>query len=109
MAYEALQAVIGTAVIDRAFCQALLHGPRRRVVKDFHLSLEEMDALLAIRAGTLEQLARQLDEWIMQQQNQIEPPALILPARTRARRAKSDAFKEPARSRKHMLIPAPTS
>jgi len=109
MAYESLQAVIGTAVIDSEFRKALLNGSRRDVVKDFHLSLEEMDALMAIRAETLEQFAGQLDQWIMKKQNQVEPPVLRLPSRARTSRVKADAFKDPARIRKHALAPAPTS
>lgn len=77
MAHESLQAVIGTAVIDTEFRRALLNGSRRRVVQRFNLSHEEFDAVMDVRANSLEQFAGQLDRWIQHTQGQMEPPALV--------------------------------
>ncbi len=81
MPYESLQAVVGTAVIDTGFRRALLNGQRRQVVQSFNLTNEELDAVMAIRAKSLEQFAGQLDLWIAQAQGKTEPPALIGPDR----------------------------
>jgi hypothetical protein len=81
MAYESLQAVVGTAVIDSLFRKALLNGSRRRVIQTFNLTNEETSAVMAIRADSLEQFARQLDQWIATSQGRRELPPLILPKR----------------------------
>ncbi|MEW5717819.1 MAG: Os1348 family NHLP clan protein [Chloroflexota bacterium] len=76
MAHESLQAVIGTAVIDTEFRKALLNGSRQRVIQRFALSREEFDAVMRVRADSLEQFAGQLDQWILRAQGRAEPPAL---------------------------------
>ena len=96
MAYEILQAVIGAAVIDSAFRKALMNGSRRRVLEDFDLSHEEVDAVLSIRADTLEEFAGQLDRWIMEKQNQIEPPTLDLPVSSHVAKKKSRVHEKSA-------------
>lgn len=109
MAYESLQALIGAAVTDSEFRKALLNGSRGHAVKNLDLSHEELDAVMAIRAETLEQFAGQLDQWIMKKRNQIEPPALILPIRARPSREEVGSLKESARVPKRALVPVPTS
>jgi hypothetical protein len=86
MAFESLQALIATAVIDRDFCKALLTDSRCNAVANFGLTPEEMDAVMSIHAETLEQFAGQLHAWIMRMENQIEPTELVLPVRTYAHR-----------------------
>ena len=81
MAYESLQAVVGTAVIDSFFLKALLNGSRRRVIQSFNLTNEETSAVMAIRADSLEQFAGQLDQWIATSQGRRELPQLVLPKR----------------------------
>jgi hypothetical protein len=76
MQHEVLQAVIGTAVIDPRFRKALLNGSRRRILAPFELSREEFDAVMAVRADSLEQFASQLDDWLCKTQNVIDPPSL---------------------------------
>jgi hypothetical protein len=76
MLHESLQAVIGTAVIDTEFRKALLNGSRQRVIQPFNLSREEHDAVMCVRADSLEQFAGQLDQWISRAQGRMEPPAL---------------------------------
>lgn len=96
MAFESLQAVIGTAVVDSEFRQALLNGSRRRVVTEFGLTTEEMNAIMSIRATTLEQFAGQLDQWIMRKLHRVEPPDLVLPVRTYSTQDEVDLHQEPA-------------
>ena len=81
MPYESLQVVVGTAVIDPEFRHALLNGARRRVIQSFNLTHEETDAVMAIRAESLEQFAGQLDQWISQAQGKSALPVLVLPTR----------------------------
>lgn len=76
MLHESLQAVIGTAVIDTEFRKALLNGSRQRVIQRFNLSRDEFDAVMSIRANSLEQFASQLDQWILRAQGKREPPPL---------------------------------
>lgn len=82
MAYESLQAVIGTAVVDSLFRKALLNGSRQRVIQPFNLTNEETTAVMSIRADSLEQFAGQLDQWITTSQGRRELPQLTLPKRT---------------------------
>ena len=86
MAFEMLQAVVGTAVIDSDFRRAILSGSRHSAIHQFDLSREERDAVLSIQADTLAQFAGQLDQWIMKQENRLEPMALDLPALTSSSR-----------------------
>lgn len=81
MAFESLQAVVGTAVVDQNFRRALLNGPRRRVISSFNLTNEEEDAVMRIRADSFEAFAGQLDRWISQAKGQTEACSLPLPAR----------------------------
>lgn len=97
MAYESLQALVGTAVIDPGFRTALLNGTRRSALESFDLTIEEMNAVLAIRAETLAQFASQLHQWILKQQQQVEPPALPLPTRRRGSGSEDPDRAKPAR------------
>jgi hypothetical protein len=76
MKHEVLQAVIGTAVIDTKFRNALLNGSRRNVLIPFKLSREEFDAVMDVHADSLEQFASQLDDWLCKTQGAIDPPPL---------------------------------
>ncbi len=83
MAYESLQAVVGTAVVDPSFRNELLNGSRRHVISGFNLTHEEEDAVMRIRADSFEAFAGQLDRWINQAKGQMEVGSLALPARRR--------------------------
>ena len=63
MSVEAVQMIVGTAVIDRRFRQTLLEKPAA-AIKPFELAPDEYAVVLAIEANTLEQFARKIDEWI---------------------------------------------
>jgi hypothetical protein len=77
MPHESLQAVIGTAVVDSEFRKALLNGSRRYVIQRFDLSHDEFNAVMGVRADSLEQFAGQLDRWILRAQGKMEPPTLV--------------------------------
>ncbi len=61
MTGEGLQAVIGMAIIDREFREALLCSPPA-AVEGFALSQDERAIIGAIRAKTLEQFAARLEQ-----------------------------------------------
>ncbi|HEC34703.1 MAG TPA: hypothetical protein ENI37_08345 [Chloroflexi bacterium] len=61
MSQHALQRLVGTAVVDRRFRQGFLNGGRQRLLAQFELAAEEREALLSIRANTLEGLAAELE------------------------------------------------
>jgi hypothetical protein len=68
MAYAELEEVVGHAIIDRGFRADLLNGPRARALSRFNLTPEEQQALMSIRAESLESFAGQLAGWIDTQQ-----------------------------------------
>ncbi len=71
MAYAGLEEVVGHAIIDRSFRADLLNGSRARVLSRFNLTPEEQQALMSIRAESLESFAGQLAGWIDAQQLSI--------------------------------------
>ena len=64
MAYAELEEVVGHAIIDRNFCADLLNGSRAQALSRFNLSPEEKQALMDIRAESLQSFAGQLAGWI---------------------------------------------
>jgi hypothetical protein len=72
VSHEALQAVVGTALIDKEFRLAMLNGSRAAVIKQFDLSPDEREAIMSIEASTLEQFAWQLHNWIMEKRRAEE-------------------------------------
>ena len=66
-AHEELQAVVGRALIDPAFCSGLLNGRRADCLSEFNLSTEEMAAARHIKAADLTSYASELDNWITRQ------------------------------------------
>lgn len=64
MSYQALQTIVGTAIIDREFCRTLLSSSEKAVA-GFDLTPEEVQAVTAIRAETFEEFAGELHEWIV--------------------------------------------
>jgi len=67
MAYAELEEVVGNAIIDRNFRADLLNGSRASALARFNLSPEEKQALMSIRAESLESFAGQLAGWLAAQ------------------------------------------
>jgi hypothetical protein len=63
MAYERLQAIVGTAIVDTSFRQSLLHK-NCDVLGEFGLTEEESEAVSSIHAETIEGFASELHRWI---------------------------------------------
>ena len=64
--YPRLEHIVATAVTDSSFRTRLLNGDRRRVIAAFDLAQDEREAILAIRADTLEAFAQELLYWMRQ-------------------------------------------
>ncbi len=62
MSREGAQEVFGTAIVDAAFCRALLDCPAKAVA-GFDLTQEEFAALAGIRANSLMQFATKFERW----------------------------------------------
>jgi hypothetical protein len=71
MSHESLQAIVGTAILDKQFLHDLLNSRREQAISRFELTPEERRVLRAIRAETIEQFAYQLDDWIVGQERKI--------------------------------------
>jgi hypothetical protein len=64
---QALQTLLGTAMIDSQFCELLLNGGRQELLPKFKLTDEEHRFLLGIKADSLHGLAAAVDEWLSAQ------------------------------------------
>jgi hypothetical protein len=62
--HEALQGLVGRALIDPAFRKDLLNGHRAECLAECSLTSDEQRAASTIQASDLTSFARQLDEWI---------------------------------------------
>lgn len=78
MPARSFQAVVGTALTDTTFRKDLLNGSRRRVLQSFDLTGDELEAIMAIRAESLEEFAGALHTLLLQTQGQRELAPLPL-------------------------------
>ena len=61
---QALQTLLGTAMIDSQFCELLLNGRRQELLPKFKLTDEEHRFVLDIKADSLQGLAAAVDQWL---------------------------------------------
>jgi hypothetical protein len=64
---QALQTLLGTAMIDGQFCEHLLNGQRQELLPKFKLTDEEHRFLLNIKADSLQGFAAAVDQWLSAQ------------------------------------------
>jgi hypothetical protein len=57
MSKTALQTLIGTALIDRRFCEELLNGKRPALLAEFDLSEEEREVALIVETDSIQEFA----------------------------------------------------
>jgi len=76
MSIAALQALIGTALIDRKFCEELLDGKRPALLAEFDLSDEERKVALAVETDSIQKFAVGLYEWLTVQEGSV-PTAVL--------------------------------
>jgi hypothetical protein len=63
MAYEALQTIVGTAIVDSGFRRSLF-SKHNDVLRGFGLSREESAAIAQSQAQTIQAFAQDLQGWI---------------------------------------------
>ena len=64
MSSTVLQILIGTALVDRDFCEELLNGKRPAILAGFDLTDEEREVVLASEADSIQEFAVGLCEWL---------------------------------------------
>jgi len=64
---QALQTLLGTAMIDSQFCELLLNGRRQELLPKFKLTDEEHRFVLDIKADSLQGFAAAVDQWLSAQ------------------------------------------
>jgi hypothetical protein len=70
MAHEALQAIVGTAIVDSTFRHSLLNRSPEALWL-FELTPEESAAVLHINARTMAGFAQELHGWITRNTSQV--------------------------------------
>ena len=66
MAYESLQAIVGTAIVDSGFRRSLL-TKEGDALRGFSLTKEESAAIAQSRTTTIQAFAQDLQGWITRQ------------------------------------------
>ena len=61
---QALQTLLGTALIDGQFCERLLNGQRQELLPKFQLTDEEHRFLMGVKADSLQGFAAAVDQWL---------------------------------------------
>ena len=73
---QALQTLLGTAMIDGQFCELLLNGRRQELLPKFKLTDEEHRFVLGIKVDSLQGLAAAVDQWLSAQSNRPIYPGI---------------------------------
>ena len=74
MSHGVLQDLVANAVVDAGFCNRLLNGERRAILREFDLTEDERRVVLGIEAVSLKEFAIQLDEWLVVQEGSLALP-----------------------------------
>lgn len=61
---RALHRLVGQALVSERFCTDLLYGRRAELIQNIGLKPEEAEQVMAIRANSLTEFARTLDQII---------------------------------------------
>ena len=74
MSQMALQILVGTALTDPRFCHDLLNGRRHTLLPEFDLTDEEREVVMVVEAGSIQEFAVQLCEWLKAQESPVSHP-----------------------------------
>jgi len=74
MSQMTLHTLVGTALTDLKFCDNLLNGRRHTLLAEFDLSDEEREAVMVVKAESIQEFAAQLCEWLKAQESPISHP-----------------------------------
>jgi hypothetical protein len=67
MLQAVFQVLVGIALTDSGFCADLLDGKRQALLLAFEFTDEERGFIEAVQAGSLQEFAARLDEWLQTQ------------------------------------------
>ena len=73
---QALQTLLGTAMIDGQFCEHLLNGRRQELLPKFKLTEEEHCFVLGIKVDSLQGFAAAVDQWLSAQSHRPIYPGI---------------------------------
>ena len=62
-----INAIATRALVDPAFCKAILNGQRRQKLQEFDLSAELVDVIMSIKGNDIHQFIFQLHEIVAAQ------------------------------------------
>ncbi len=65
MSSIALRTLVGTALIDREFCEEFMNGRRPTILADFDLTDEEREVVLTIKTECIQEFVARLYERLM--------------------------------------------
>jgi len=71
MSQVTLKRLIGTALVDREFCDGLMNGKRRTLLAGFNLTAEEHDVVASSKAESVQELASSVHDWLRDQETPI--------------------------------------
>jgi len=74
MSQVALHTLVGTALTDSRFCHDLLNGRCHTLLSGFDLTDKERKAVMVIEAGSIQEFAVQLCEWLKAQESPVSHP-----------------------------------
>jgi hypothetical protein len=71
MSQVTLKRLIGTALVDREFCDGLMNGKRRTLLAGFNLTAEEHAVIASSKAESVQELASSVHDWLKDQETPI--------------------------------------
>lgn len=71
MSHVNLKQLVGTALVDREFCDGLLNGKRAALLAGFDLTPEEHEVVVSLQTQSVQELATCVYDWLETQQTPI--------------------------------------
>ncbi len=71
MSQVTLKRLIGTALVDREFCDGLMNGKRCTLLAGFDLTQEEYDVVASSETESVQELASCVHDWLKDQEAPI--------------------------------------
>lgn len=71
MSHVNLKQLVGTALVDREFCDGLLNGKRAALLAGFDLTPEEHEVVVSLQTQSVQELATCVYDWLEAQETPI--------------------------------------
>ena len=71
MSQVTLKRLIGTALVDREFCDGLMNGQRCTLLAGFDLTPEEYDVVASLETESVHELVSSVHDWLKDQEAPI--------------------------------------